>query len=31
MEDFAKMLEQYNALLEEINKSLTECIQAVKG
>lgn len=31
MEELAKMLEQYNALLEEINKSLTECIEVIKG
>lgn len=31
MEDFVKMLEWYNGLLEEINKSLEECIKAVKG
>lgn len=31
MEEFAKMLEQYSNLLEEINKSLQECVQAVKG
>ena len=31
MEDFAKTLEQFNELLNEINKSLEECIQAVKG
>lgn len=31
MEDFVKMLEQYNILLEEINKSLKECVEAIKG
>ena len=31
MEEFAKTLKQFNDLLNEINKSLNECIEAVKG
>ena len=31
MEEFTKALEQFNDLLNEINKSLQECIEAVKG